>query len=119
MVALLGQVMDIVIAPRRNSTRKSAPADFDVMGGHQRWRNRQRQRDEFACLRGRLGVIASGQLAPAMNDVGIDTVCHGDLGESVGPNAKRRCKAALTTPSRPAPQLGLTPQAEPSPTHPP
>jgi hypothetical protein len=44
-------------------------------GGH-----RQRQRDELACLEGHIGVTASGQLAPAMNDVCIDAVCHGDLG---------------------------------------
>lgn len=65
-------------------------AQFDVQvstprlrcdGRPRRWSHRQRQRDELACLRGRLGITASGQLAPAMNDVGIDTVCHGDLGD--------------------------------------
>jgi hypothetical protein len=49
-------------------------------GRPRRWSHRKSHRDELACLRGRLGVTASGQLAPAMNDVGIDTACHGDLG---------------------------------------
>lgn len=70
--------------------RDRAAAQFDVQvsnrrlqcdGRPRRWSHRQRQRDELACLRGDLGVTASGQLEPAMNDVGIDTVCQGDLGD--------------------------------------
>lgn len=32
------------------------------------------------CLRGRIGVTASGQLVPTMNDVGISAICYGELG---------------------------------------
>ena len=71
---LLGKLMDIVAARRRSSTCKSATADSDVMGGLRRRSHRQRQRDELAYVRGRVAVIASGELAPAINDVGIDTV---------------------------------------------
>lgn len=78
-------------APRPgNGYRDRAAAQFDVQvrnrrlrcdGRPRRWSHRQRQSDELACLRGQLGVTASDQLAPAINDVGIDTVCHGDLGD--------------------------------------
>jgi hypothetical protein len=50
----------------------------------------QWQHDELACFESRLGVTASGQLAPAMNNVGIDAVCPGDLGyRCLGPGALR------------------------------
>jgi hypothetical protein len=70
--------------------RDRAAAQFDVQvrtrrlrcdGRPLRWSHRQRQRDELACLRGLLGVTASGQLAPAMKDIGINAICHGDLGD--------------------------------------
>lgn len=60
--------------------RDRAAAQFDVQvctrrlrcdGQPRRRSHRQRQRDELACLSGRLGVTALGHLAPAMNDVGI------------------------------------------------
>lgn len=73
---LRGQVMDIMIALRRISTCKSAPANFDVMGGP----------GGGAIVRGKsmnspVFLADSDHLAPAMNDVDINTVCHGDLGD--------------------------------------
>jgi len=76
-VALRGQVMDVMSALRLSSTYKSAPANFDVMGGP----------EGGAIVRGKpmnspVFLADSHHLPPAMNDVGINTVCHGALGDS-------------------------------------
>jgi hypothetical protein len=70
--------------------RDRTAAQFDMQvctrrlrcdGRPQQCSHRRRQRNKLAYLRDCLGVTASGHLAPAMDDVGINTVCHGDLGD--------------------------------------
>lgn len=75
-VALCRKIMGIMSALRRSLTYKPGPANFDVMGvpgGEAIVRGKPMNSPVF--------LADSHHLPSAMNDVGINTVCHGDLGD--------------------------------------